>query len=288
MPPGGRAITGAEASATVDGVVDRGAGRPVVLVHGQPGDGSDWAPLVARLEDTHRVLAPDRPGWGASDVPAMGFAGNADWLEELLAGRVGAAPVLVVGHSFGGGVALELALRHPARVRALVLLGSVGHAGALSRLDRILARPVWGDAIVRTGTAAARRLLSTTRRALSRVDRAAGVVDRVDSISMMRVLSGAEPLAPGAPRSFSVEQRALVDETAGLQARLGAIEVPTLVVVGTRDLVVGVDASRALAGAIPGAELAVLPGAGHLLPLEVPRELAEMVRRYDRIAGVTA
>jgi pimeloyl-ACP methyl ester carboxylesterase len=266
---------------------DRGTGRPVVLIHGQPGEGSDWEPLTAVLEDEYRVLAPDRPGWGNDGERALGIAGNADWFESLLAERVGDEAVIAVGHSFGGGIALSIALRHPARVRALVLVGSVGHAVALSRLDRLLASPPWGDAIVRVGTLGAKGLVSLTRRALTRIERAAGIIGRAERISMMRVLAGQEPLDGSALRSFSVEQRALVDETAELQRALPTIGVPTVVVAGTHDLVVGPAASRALAASIPGAELHLVAGAGHLLPLEAPARLAALIARYDRLSATT-
>jgi pimeloyl-ACP methyl ester carboxylesterase len=264
---------------------DRGSGRPVVLIHGQPGEGSDWEPVTAVLEERYRVIVPDRPGWGNDGERALGIAGNADWFESLLAEHVGSAPVIAVGHSFGGGVALSLALRHPARVRALVLVGSVGHGIALTRLDRILARPPWGDAIVRVGSFGAKGVVSLTRRALTRIERASGIVGRAERISMMRVLAGEEPLDGASLRSFSVEQRALVDETAELQQALPTIGVPTVVVAGTHDFVVGPAASRALAAAIPGAELVLVPGAGHLLPLEAPRYLAGLVARYDQLTG---
>lgn len=261
--------------------LERGSGRPVVLIHGQPGEGSDWEPLVVALEDRYLVVAPDRPGWGSDGTPALGLAGNADWLEALLAERVGDEAVIAVGHSFGGGVALSLALRHPARVRALVLVGSVGHSVALSRLDRVLARPPWGDLIVRVGTLGARGVVSLTRRALTRIDHAAGIVGRAERISMMRVLAGEEPLDAAALRSFSIEQRALVDETDDIQRGLPAIGVPSVVVAGTRDLVVSPAAARALAISIPGAELSLVEGAGHLLPQETPDHLARIITRYD-------
>src|ERR1039458_4112640 len=117
--------------------IDAGAGPVVVLVHGQPGAGGDWAALADLLSGDHRVLAPDRPGWGSDGRAAMGIAANADVLEELLEAAGAESPVTVVGHSLGGGVALELALKHPERVGALGLVGSVGVAGSLSGFDRL-------------------------------------------------------------------------------------------------------------------------------------------------------
>jgi len=260
----------------------------VLLVHGQPGEGSDWGPVVAALEADHRVLAPDRPGWGSNPSPARGMAANADWLEDLLAERLGEAPVVVVGHSFGGGVALALAARRPQRVRALVLVGSVGTDVALTRLDRLLAVPVMGGAIVRVGTVAARGVVSLSRRALQRIGRAAGIDRQTNGNSMLRVLSGQEPVPADAWRSFTVEQRALVRETPELEAALPSVTVPVVVLIGTHDRVVGVPASRSLSTALPGAELAMVEGAGHILPLEAPEQLAAIVDRYDRMTRLRA
>lgn len=270
-----------------EGGIDRGSGPPVVLIHGQPGEGADWAPLAEELEGRFRVIAPDRPGWGSTGEPATDIAGNAGWLERVLERRLGEAPAIVVGHSFGGGVALSLALAHPARVRALVLVGSIGHRTALTRLDHLLAQPAFGDTIVRAGTRAMRGTMRLARRLLERRPRGEGLLRRAERVSAVRVLAGEEPLPPEAVRSFSIEQRALVRETVGLEAALSSIEVPTVVVAGTRDLVVGVAAARALAEAIPGAELSVVAGVGHLLPVEAPDRLADLVARYDRIAGGT-
>ncbi|MFZ2058940.1 MAG: alpha/beta fold hydrolase, partial [Acidimicrobiales bacterium] len=69
MSKGGTPATGGMARAPID----VGAGPVVVLVHGQPGAGGDWAALVNMLSDDHRVLAPDRPGWGSDTRPAMGI-----------------------------------------------------------------------------------------------------------------------------------------------------------------------------------------------------------------------
>ncbi len=103
--------------------VDRGRGPTVLLLHGQPGSGSSWDPVTERLVDRFRVLAPDRPGYGATAGEARGIAENADLAATLLE-VTGSGPATVVAHSWAGGVAVLLAERHPELVHGLVLVGA--------------------------------------------------------------------------------------------------------------------------------------------------------------------
>ena len=130
-------------------VADRGRGHPVLFVHGQPGLGSDWDLVSERLAD-HRLLIVDRPGYGRSGEETLTIAGNVEVLAEVVTGH-DAAPVTVVGHSYGGGVAIELAARRPELVSGLVLVGSIGRADSLNVLDRLLARPVMGEVLSAAG-----------------------------------------------------------------------------------------------------------------------------------------
>lgn len=265
--------------------IDAGAGPAVVMVHGQPGSGADWEVLAALLADEHRVLAPDRPGWGSDTRPATGMAANADALEAALQSLAVQSPVTVVGHSLGGGVALELALRHRERVGALVLIGSVGVAAAVSGFDRLLTVPMLGDGILRAGTATLRRgLIAATR--YSERHPGTRVAPKVVSVPTFRsaVGAGARPIVGRGRRSFLVEQRALVAETAGLERSLCRIGVPTAVVTGASDRVVPSAAARSLASQVPGAELVVVAG-GHLLPFDRPEVIAVIVRRYSALAS---
>jgi pimeloyl-ACP methyl ester carboxylesterase len=115
----------------------------VVLLHGQPGSGADWEQLAGQLPGTLHVTALDRPGYGASPRPAGGFGYNARAVLADLDAR-GIERAVLVGHSYGGGVALSLARLAPERAEALVLLASVG-PGCLTGWDRLLAAPVAGE-----------------------------------------------------------------------------------------------------------------------------------------------
>jgi len=265
--------------------IDIGTGPVVVLVHGQPGAGGDWVALADVLASDHRVLAPDRPGWGSDARGAMGIAANADVLEELLEAAGATSPVTVVGHSLGGGVALELALRHPERVGALVLVGSVGVAQSLSGFDRLLAVPLVGNGLLRAGVGALRRVLIAATHFSEHHPRAR-VGNIVPALPTVQAAIGTDgrPIVGRGRQSFLVEQRALLAETPELERALCRIAVPTAVVTGSSDRVVPLAASRSLATRIPGAELVVVAG-GHLLPFDEPEQLAEVVRRYAAFAS---
>jgi pimeloyl-ACP methyl ester carboxylesterase len=240
-------------------VTDVGSGPAVLLVHGQPGSRTDWARLIPLLSADHRVLAVDRPGYGASGGAAVGLVENADQLGELLRER-SAVGATVVGHSLGAGISLAMAERGLG-VGALVLIGTAGVEGTVGALDHILALPLVGSvgvSGVRLGARALRGLVHGP------------VIGAIDGWGRR------------AGSSFAREQRALLRERGVLEAGLESIAVPTTVVVGAHDRVVSPDAQRSLAERIPGALLIELPTAGHLIPHREPEALAAIVR--ERVA----
>ena len=166
----------------------------------------------------------------------------------------------MVGHSLGAGIALAMAERSLG-AGALVLIGAAGVDGTVGALDRVLALPL-ASTIGISGVRRVVRMLGS---------RADGPVGR--AIVGWGATSG---------RAFAREQRALLRERSVLEDGLGAIAVPTTVVVGGRDRVVSPAAQRALAGRIRGAELIELRTAGHLIPHHEPSRLAEIVRAAAR------
>ncbi|MGB8652569.1 MAG: alpha/beta fold hydrolase, partial [Mycobacteriales bacterium] len=106
---------------------------PVVLLHGQPGSAADWDPVLPLVSDLD-VLVPTRPGYDGTPPGGFGVSAAAV-LRELDAAGVQRA--VVAGHSWGGGVALRLALDAPERVASVALLGSVGSRRALTVADRL-------------------------------------------------------------------------------------------------------------------------------------------------------
>src|SRR5260370_23991035 len=113
--------------------------RQLVLLHGQPGSPADWQRVMGGLPPTLHAVAVDRPGYSSSRQPAAGFAGNARAVLAELDSRDIARAVLV-GHSYGGGVALSAASLAPHRVEALILLARVSPGRPTAR-DRLPAPP---------------------------------------------------------------------------------------------------------------------------------------------------
>src|ERR671934_2243605 len=114
----------------------------VTFLHGQPGAGSDWSAVIERLPDSIGVFAADRPGYRSNTAGPGDFASNAGFVLSQL-DAAGVSETVLVGHSYGGGIALTLAAMAPQRVRAVVLVSSVGPQ-CLNGWDRLLAAPVAG------------------------------------------------------------------------------------------------------------------------------------------------
>ena len=269
-------------TATGPATIDRGSGPPVLLLHGQPGTGSSWDPVTDRLVDRHRVLAPDRPGYGATEGEARGLAANAEVAADLLdRRRVG--PATVVAHSWSGGAAVLLADRRPDLVHALVLVGAACTPDSLDVTDRLLALPVIGDILTVAGLLALGEVLPKVRRLAPRVPERYREQFR-SALPDQGVLGGERGALGRHRRTFVAEQRALVDELATVHITLGRLRVPTAVVVGTWDLVVRPSSGRPLAAAVPGAELVELAGSGHFVARDAPDALSDVVARYAAVS----
>jgi pimeloyl-ACP methyl ester carboxylesterase len=244
----------------------------------------------------------------------MGMAENSDAVAEFLRLH-GAAPATVVGHSWSGGLAVLLALRHPEMVRSLVLVGAVGTPDSVNGLDRLLVVPGIGDILtvaaltgigvvlpqirgLAKGMDQRRRAASSRKHVKPELASAPGPGrDLPRETLTMRLRSSVavslpNEMVPGGwrgawgrdRRTFMHEQRTLLEELSAVTSSLAKIDVPTSVVFGTRDVVVPPHASRSLAAAIPHAELFEIPGVGHFVARDASIRLAEIIAITDRRA----
>jgi 3-oxoadipate enol-lactonase len=242
--------------ATVNGVrlyyELEGDGQPVLLLHPIGLDLTCWDAQVPALVPCFRVLRVDLRGHGRSEVPPAPYtlAGMAHDVHELLQ-KLETGPAHVMGLSLGGMVAQVLALEHPADVRSLVLADTVSTLSPEARAA-IVER---GEAARRGGMAAV--LDNTLARWFTPAFMQAPVVARCRE----RLLADNVEGWAGAWQAISQVET---------QPRLAAVRVPALVITGEADLSSPPACAEAMAAAIPGAQLHILPGAPHMAPLEQP------------------
>ena len=244
----------------------------LVLLHGQPGSAADWRQVAGRLPARLHAIAADRPGYGSSRLPAGGFAANARAVLDDLDSR-GIQRAVLVGHSYGGGVALSAASLAPHRVEAVVLLASVG-PGCVNRWDRLLAAPGAGPLCALV----AWRLTPWIARArLARIDRRRGRPLQPDEHVNWQVWGHAGRGHGPLWRTFLAEQRALLRELGELEHAIGSVQAPVLLLADPQDALVPLDTARRLARALPDARLRLVEGAGHHLPRRAPDAVADAI-----------
>jgi len=251
-----------------------------VLLHGQPGSPADWLPLAERLPAQLHAVAADRPGYGSSPLAAGGFAANARALLGDLDSR-GVRHAVLVGHSYGGGVALSAASLAPERVAAVVLLASVG-PGCVNGWDRLLAAPGAGQLCALV----AWRLTPWLARArLTRIRRRRGRPLRPDEHVNWQVWGHAGPEYRPLWRTFLTEQRALLRELGELESVIPSVQAPVLLLADPEDTLVPVGTARRLVQTLPDARLQLVQGAGHHLPRRAPDVVADAIVTFLATVG---
>jgi pimeloyl-ACP methyl ester carboxylesterase len=263
-------------------VVERGRGTPIVLVHGVTLGVAAWAPQLRNLTDGHRVVAVSQRGHGQSMAGEDGYSFErmADDLAEVLE-ALDIEHAVLVGHSMGGMVAQTLAARDPAEFRrrtaALVLVATSAGPLMPTSLGATLGTALAGGA-------------GQSLRVAER--RGRGLMPGEDlGAWITRASFGARPDPHDLELTRSMIAAMSPSAMAGLMGPLlrfdlhreiAAIEVPTTVVVGTRDLLTPPRMARAMAATIPGATLVEYPGCGHMVMLERAEEFNDLLEGVVR------
>lgn len=252
-----------------------GTGPALLLIHGIAGSSTAWKEVMPRLAKEYTVIAPDLLGHGESAKPMGDYSlgAVASGLRDLL-GVLDVARATVVGQSFGGGVAMQLAYQHPELCERLVLVNSGGLGREVSWMLRLLTLPgaeyvmpaifprfvrPWGDA---TGRWLGERGVRSAR--ISEMWRAYGsLTDSENRYAFVRTMRGV--IDPGGQTVSAMDRLYL------------AAHLPTLIVWGDRDTIIPVEHAHDAHEAIPGSRLAVIEGAGHFPHVECPEEFLDVL-----------
>jgi len=252
----------------------RGAGEPVIFLHGFPASSQLWHGVVREMPEGHRVVVVDLLGFGKSDRPALASlsaTAHADRL-KLVMDDLGIDAACVVGHGMGGAIAQAIALNAPSRVTRLCLVNSTGFDAwprGAARIARMLA------AIPALGRAAGAPLLA----GLVHGSLLKGFADEQGGRHALDNYLRAFTMRLGVDALVS-QLRAIRDPSvAALGARLAGIAQPTSIVWGARDPWLDLRTGEMLRDAIPGATLDVIPDAGHFSPEDAPALVAAAVGR---------
>lgn len=252
-----------------------GEGQPILLLHGLAGSSRTWDDVIPALSERYDVIAPDLLGHGESAKPVGDYSlgAFASGIRDLLS-VLEVPSVTVVGHSFGGGIAMQLAYQHPHLVDRMVLVGSGGLGREVSWLLRILTlpgaeylMPVWFpkplvDRATEVGRQLGRRNIRSPKlgemwRAYSSL---AGAPNRKAFVRTMRGV-----IEPGGQMVNARDRLYL------------AAHVPTLIVWGDHDGIIPVEHAYAAHEAIKSSRLEIIEGVGHFPHVEAPEIFTDVL-----------
>lgn len=249
----------------------RGAGEPIVLIHGFPTSGHLWNGVVPLLPAGHRVVVLDLLGYGRSDparLNGVAIKAHADRLVAVM-DQLGINFACLVGHDIGGGVAQSVAVRFPHRVSRLCLVNSVAFEGWPQREVKI-----------------ARAMLPLTRHlppswilSLVRADLLRGYLDHERGSHDIDLYL--RPFADSDGRAALMSHLVGLDasETTALATRLGNVVSPTAIVWGAEDPFLPAATGARLHAAIPRSTLEVIPQARHFTPVESAHRVADAISK---------
>ncbi|CAN5441717.1 alpha/beta fold hydrolase [soil metagenome] len=257
-----------------------GPDRPVILfIHGILGSHHNWAELLDELSADARVIAPDLFGHGASAKPMGDYSlgAHAGALRDLL-DQLGVADVTLVGHSLGGGIAMQFSYLFPDRVNRLVLISSGGLGREVSLFLRAAVLP--GSELVLPILAS--RWVRDRVRQLGRLGRAVGVHAPRDLAESWREMAALNE--PESRRAFLATARSVLDvggQTVYAGNRFELVdELPVLIVWGARDPIIPFRHGIAAHAALPHSTLELFERAGHFPHLDDPRRFVRVLRAF--------
>lgn len=256
-----------------------GTGPLILLVHGMGGSASTWKHVMPALGDYFRVIAPDLPGHGRSEDPGDDYSlgAFASTLRDLMV-ALGHTCATVVGHSLGGGVAMQFAYQHPEFCQRLVLVGSGGLGREVSTMLRMLSLPGAEVALLMACARQVRGMLETVGRWTIR----AKIENRPRTLELWRSYTSLGE--DGTRRAFLRTLRAVVNSRGQAVSAANRLhiagEFPTLIIWGRDDGIIPVEHAFAAHEAIPKSWLEVVAGVGHYPHCEAPGRFVEILIEF--------
>jgi len=254
---------------------DEGAGEVLLLIHGIGGSSNSWSGVIPLLAKKYRVIAPDLLGHGESDKPRGDYSVGAfavllrDFLDAL-----DIPQVTVIGHSLGGGIAMQFAHQHGEYCKRFVLISSGGFGGDVGRVLRVLSLP--GSELVLPVIASRPAILAgNALRALM------GSSDRFKARPSLSNRDNRQ--------AFLRTLRSVVDFRGQAVSALNRLcfhgVLPALIISGDQDRVIPVEHARAAHQTLPNSRLHIMSGVHHHPPTERPEAVARLI---DDFVATTA
>ena len=250
----------------------RGAGEPVIFLHGFPTSSHLWREVVPLVPAGHRVVVLDLLGYGRSDKPEgrdVSLKGHAERVVQLM-DTLRIERAAIVGHDVGGGIAQLLAIRHPTRVARMCLVDAVAFD----------AWPTRDVKLAKASLPLTRHLPATWILGILRSDLQRGYAEQERGNHSIEMY--VRPFATPEGRDVLVEHLLALDpaETTALGPRLRDVVAPTAIVWGAHDPFLDPAIGRRLQEAIPGATLDVVPDVRHFVPEEAPETVGAVIARW--------
>jgi pimeloyl-ACP methyl ester carboxylesterase len=254
-------------------VAEVGAGAPVVLLHGQFADHSTWEDVIESLGANYHLVAPDLPGFGASEKPpssrfAYGVEAFCETIVDLYA-ALELGPAVVVGHGLGGAIALGLAAKHPELISGLVLVDALCYEAPIDLRRRVALLPLVGGFVLKQlwGRPTFRGYFRDV------------VVANPDERVAQRIDHYYEVFSSPAARGSALATLRGTVDTRPLVAHTARIAAPTLIVWGRYDRLHPVRLGHRLSREIRGAGLEIFE-TGHAPHEEQPARFARALGRF--------
>lgn len=258
-----------------------GSGPALLLIHGIGDNSTTWTPVHSRLARRFTVIAPDLLGHGLSDKPRADYsvAAYANGMRDLMS-VLDIDRATVVGHSLGGGVAMQFAYQFPQLLERLILVGAGGVTRDVNIALRFASLPVGGEALALLRLPMVLPVLQTAGRLLGGALGSTGIGR--DMPNMLRIL--ADLPEPTASAAFHRTLRAVVDWRGQVVTMLDRCylteSVPVQLIWGGQDAVIPVDHGHMAHAAMPGSRLEIFEGSGHFPFHDDPDRFVALLEQF--------